>query len=297
LQYTSGTGFTCYANSATTTGTLAQFASTTSAQLAGVLSDETGSGAAVFGTNPAISGATITGSSYAGSVAATTLSASSTVSGTGFSTYLASPPAIGGTAPAAGTFTNLSSSGTVSGTGFSAYLASPPAIGTTTAAAGKFTTLQATSAITPAYPAGVVGNTTGSNVTAGSVGELISSNVLQASAVSFPNQTSTNVTSITLTPGDWDIWGQFITKPSSVTSIALISAWLSTTSATMPTDSDPAKPWFFMSTAFTASQGTAVQTGMGRINVSATTTLYLSGSVTFSGGTMAAYGNIQARRR
>jgi hypothetical protein len=35
----------------------------------------------------------------------TTLAASSTVSGTGFSTYLASPPAIGGTAPAAGTFT------------------------------------------------------------------------------------------------------------------------------------------------------------------------------------------------
>jgi hypothetical protein len=35
----------------------------------------------------------------------TTLSASSTVSGTGFSTYLASPPAIGGTAAAAGTFT------------------------------------------------------------------------------------------------------------------------------------------------------------------------------------------------
>jgi len=35
----------------------------------------------------------------------TTLSASSTVSGTGFSTYLASPPAIGGTTPAAGTFT------------------------------------------------------------------------------------------------------------------------------------------------------------------------------------------------
>ncbi len=41
-------------------------------------------------------------------VAATTLSASSTVSGTGFSTYLASPPAIGGTAAAAGTFTTVS---------------------------------------------------------------------------------------------------------------------------------------------------------------------------------------------
>lgn len=45
------------------------------------------------------------------SVAATTLSASSTVSGTGFSTYLASPPAIGGTTPAAGSFTTLTSTG------------------------------------------------------------------------------------------------------------------------------------------------------------------------------------------
>ena len=75
----------------------------------------------------------------------TTLSASSTVSGTGFSTYLASPPAIGGTTAAAGSFTTLSASSTVSGTGFSTYLASPPAIGGTAAAAGTFTALVATS--------------------------------------------------------------------------------------------------------------------------------------------------------
>jgi hypothetical protein len=47
----------------------------------------------------------------------TTLSASSTVSGTGFSTYLASPPAIGGTAAAAGAFTSLSASGAFSANG------------------------------------------------------------------------------------------------------------------------------------------------------------------------------------
>lgn len=47
------------------------------------------------------------GSGTPGSGAFTTLSASSTISGTGFSTYLASPPAIGGSAPAAGTFTTL----------------------------------------------------------------------------------------------------------------------------------------------------------------------------------------------
>jgi hypothetical protein len=53
------------------------------------------------------------GTSTAAAGAFTTLSASSTVSGTGFSTYLASPPAIGGTAAAAGAFTTLSASGNV----------------------------------------------------------------------------------------------------------------------------------------------------------------------------------------
>lgn len=87
------------------------------------------------------------GQSTAAAGAFTTLSASSTVSGTGFSTYLASPPAIGGTTPAAGAFTTLSASSTVSGTGFSTYLASPPAIGGTTPAAGNFTTLSASSTV------------------------------------------------------------------------------------------------------------------------------------------------------
>jgi hypothetical protein len=53
------------------------------------------------------------GTSTAAAGAFTTLSASSTVSGTGFSTYLASPPAIGGTAAAAGAFTTLAASGAV----------------------------------------------------------------------------------------------------------------------------------------------------------------------------------------
>jgi hypothetical protein len=48
----------------------------------------------------------------------------------------------------AGVFTTLSASGTVSGAGFSAYLASPPAIGGTAAAAGAFTTLSASGAVT-----------------------------------------------------------------------------------------------------------------------------------------------------
>ena len=121
-----------------------------------------------------------------GSGAFTTLSASSTVSGNGFSTYLASPPAIGGTTAAAitgttitantafsgplngtvgattpntGAFTTLSASSTVSGTGFSTYLASPPAIGGTTAAAITGTTITANTAFSGPHN-GTVGATT-----------------------------------------------------------------------------------------------------------------------------------------
>jgi len=61
---------------------------------------------------------------------------------------LSSPPAIGSTAANTGAFTTLSASSTVSGTGFSTYLASPPAIGGTTAAAGTFTTLTGTTSTT-----------------------------------------------------------------------------------------------------------------------------------------------------
>jgi chloramphenicol 3-O-phosphotransferase len=54
---------------------------------------------------------------------------------------------VGAVTPASGAFTTLAASITVSGTGFSTYLASPPAIGGTVAAAGAFTTLTGTGTI------------------------------------------------------------------------------------------------------------------------------------------------------
>jgi len=141
-------------------------------------------------TSPVISGGTINNASVGATTASTgaftTLSASSTVSGTGFSTYLASPPAIGGTTaaaitgttitantvfagpingtigattPSTGSFTTLAASSTVSGTGFSTYLASPPAIGGTTAAAITGTTITANTGFVGPHN-GTVGATT-----------------------------------------------------------------------------------------------------------------------------------------
>jgi len=66
---------------------------------------------------------------------------------------------VGATTPAAGAFTTLSASSTVSGTGFSTYLASPPAIGGTVAAAITGTTITANTGLVGPHN-GTVGATT-----------------------------------------------------------------------------------------------------------------------------------------
>jgi hypothetical protein len=59
---------------------------------------------------------------------------------------LSSPPPIGNVAPNTGAFTTLSATSTISGAGFTAWLASPPPIGATAPNTGAFSTLSATSA-------------------------------------------------------------------------------------------------------------------------------------------------------
>ncbi|MGQ7939136.1 glycine-rich domain-containing protein [Paraburkholderia sp. D1E] len=95
---------------ATTSGTLAQFAATTSAQLAGVISDETGSGSLVFGTAPTLSNPVV------GTQAAH--DSSTKAASTAFvEAEFASPPTagVGSGTPSPGVFTNLSASGTLTG--------------------------------------------------------------------------------------------------------------------------------------------------------------------------------------
>jgi hypothetical protein len=75
---------------AATASPLSQFAATTSAQLAGIISDETGTGSAVFGTAPTLNRPTINGvtsgvaagSGVVGQIISTTSAATSVTSGT-----------------------------------------------------------------------------------------------------------------------------------------------------------------------------------------------------------------------
>lgn len=97
------------------------------------------------------------------SVAATTLSASSTVSGAGFSTYLASPPAIGGTTASTvrGTTVTATTQFSGPGTGLTGSAASLSIGGTATNSTNAATTDDTTTA-TNVYPA-FVSATSGNN--------------------------------------------------------------------------------------------------------------------------------------
>lgn len=142
---------------------------------------------------------------------------------------------------------------------------------------------------------GVVGTTTNNNTTAGNVGEYVSSNIVAGSAVNVSSNTPTDITSISLTAGDWQVWGTTSIQPSLVTT--KIGHWINTTSATTPADSGNGAV-VFHNYAGALQSGATIQehTGQMRLSLSGTTTVYLSCNVTISTGTVTAYGFLGARR-
>lgn len=143
---------------------------------------------------------------------------------------------------------------------------------------------------------GIVGTTTNDNTTAGDVGEIIESTVLIGAAVSVTTATPKDITTITLTAGDWDVWGNVWTNPNGATITQIVAPWINTASATVPTAPGAGA---YQDYAFTTSAGAAVgvPVGMRRLSLSGNTTVYLSVSVQFITNVNSAYGYIGARRR
>lgn len=138
------------------------------------------------------------------------------------------------------------------------------------------------------------GTPTNDNAPAGSVGELISSVISVGSAVTLTTNTNATVTSISLTPGDWDVWGTVVFGPNA-TGITGCAGNCSTTAGIF--DAYEQGSGFVVTTSFTTNSTLAFPTGMRRLSVAATTTVYLLAFMTFSGGTGVAYGGLFARRR
>jgi hypothetical protein len=175
--------------------------------------------------------------------------------------------------------------------------ASPPAagVGSVTPSPGAFTTLSSTGNFTPSQTNGIVGTTTSNNANAGSVGEFISANVATGSAVSLTTNVAANVTSISLTAGDWDVSAEVVFVPGATTTIALLSGWVTTVSATQPgSPNNGAK--FQLVLPFTTGAAQELPVGTIRMSLASTTTVYLGVLSQFGVSTMGGAGFIRARR-
>lgn len=151
------------------------------------------------------------------------------------------------------------------------------------------------------------GQTAGVAVPASFVGEVICAQVTNGGSptgcatnsntpISLTTATAANVTSITLTAGDWDIWGNiaFIAAGSTLTSSN--QCGFSTTSAALPTPPNSGG-YALAYPQSTAGSSNILPCGTMPLHVSSSTTVYLVGSSVFSASTMTAYGYIGARRR
>lgn len=140
------------------------------------------------------------------------------------------------------------------------------------------------------------GTTTASNAAAGDYGEYIQAT---AGAAAITTATQTNITSISLTAGDWDVYGEIGYSPSNAaTNLKDAYASLSLTGAVLDQTT-----FNFTRVAWDGTTGVVpgvsvqnvVRVGPRRVSVNATTTVYLVGYATFS-STMNTSGGIRARR-
>jgi len=145
------------------------------------------------------------------------------------------------------------------------------------------------------FGGGAIGTIAADSATAGNIGECVTSAVASGSAVSLTTATGKSVTSISLTKGDWDVEGNVNFLASGCTTA--VGSWvggISTSNNTQPSDGTEVPE---VTTVITTS---AFNTGIGiprkRISISATTTVYLVGTATFTAGTVKGYGSITARR-
>lgn len=171
--------------------------------------------------------------------------------------------------------TNLTVAGTanqvvVTPSGSTITLSTPQNIGT--GSSPTFATLTLT--------AGLVGTATNDDAAAGKVGEYLSvSSPTGGTATPGSTDAFVNITSMSLTAGDWDVWGtaRFDTGGAFVGTRYDIGISLSSAAADSTSSGGYIRDYIAINGAFIR----LLNTGVRRISLSGTVTVYLVGSLTY----------------
>jgi hypothetical protein len=137
----------------------------------------------------------------------------------------------------------------------------------------------------------IVGVTNGSSASAGSLGENPTPGT--GAAVSYTTNVPANCASITLSAGDWNVWGDIEFVSAGTTVLNSGFAGVSSTTGTLPGFPNEAGM-----NGLTLGAGSvfSIVAPMQVKNLSATTTIFLVGQTTFTTSTMTANCTIWAQR-
>lgn len=144
----------------------------------------------------------------------------------------------------------------------------------------------------------IPGTATNDSAGAGKVGQIISATVASGSPISLVDGAAKTVTSISLTAGDWDVYGVVHFDRGAGTTLFRLFGSISQTDNTVDFS-----PGAFGSLSFPAA-GTVPDTTSAvtitvptvPVSVSTTTTIYLTVNQGFTVSTLVAWGSIVARR-
>ena len=141
----------------------------------------------------------------------------------------------------------------------------------------------------------IIGSTTNDSAAGGSVGQYVSGQRTAASATSVTNLSNTTITSISLTAGDWDVFGNVFFIPGASTTIKYLEVWTGTNTTT-PDDSKAAVFSFVSAGSLIPAPGIGQEAPYQRFSLSGTTTILVNIRASITGSSGTACGFISARR-
>lgn len=267
-------------NAATSAASAA--ASQTSATTSATTAADAATNAQIFATN----------ANNSAIAAAASAATASTVSGSGNGTF-ANANLTGVTSVTAGAAVNLSLNGGSSGAAITLGQGANGSITLTPKGSGTVSIGASASLNGAGNP--IKGTTTNDNAAVGYVGEFLNATVGSGGAMSLTTGALLSVTSLSLTPGDWDVYASAVfTQASGTTATDFIVGVSNSTGGWDGGETSYARTGFLTSNVTTLTA--TLPAVKRRISVAVTTSIYLLVRGTFSGGTLTVFGNINARR-